>query len=141
MLRGELSNRPAAICGIDYQILLDVQSSYAWFVEKVPELLVSKFFERTMRRALPWRDGAKLWLEYNSDKRLVGIAVGVPLLIRALEMVLGDYLIEVYHFNSPAEFHQWIRCTPQVFRVYSNDPAMLSLDEVTQPHQGWTEKV
>jgi hypothetical protein len=140
MLRGELSNRPAGICGVDYRILLREQKAYAWFVKFVPELLLHKSFETRMRNALPFKPGAKAWLETNWEKRLVAVSVGVPLLTRAIEMVLGDYLAEVHHFDDRYEYQAWIRRTPQVYKVFTEDPALIGLRGITVPFNGWHER-
>jgi len=140
MQRGELSNRPAAICGVDYRVLLDIRFPYGWFLVKVPELLLSKHFEGMMREALPWRVGARGWLERNWERRFASVSVGVPLLAPAIDMILGDYIAEQYHFDTVQDFRQWVRITPQVYRVFTEDAALLGLDNITSRLSGWTEK-
>lgn len=142
MKKGELSNRPAAICAVDYKILLDEKREYAWFVKKIPELLLHKSFETLMKRALPIKKGARFWIETAMEEhRVVAISVGVPLLARAIDMVLGDYVVETFHFDDQHEFRLWLRQTPQVYRVFTNDSRLLGLDGITAPHSGWSEKL
>ena len=141
MLRGDLSNRPAAICGVDYRILIDEKKEYAWFVKKIPELLLHKGFETLMKRALPMKRGARSWIETNLlEHRIVALSVGVPLLARALDMVLGDYVVETFHFDDPSEFRTWLRHTPQVYKVFTNDQRLLGMDGITVPHNNWGDK-
>jgi len=141
MLRGELSNRPQAIIGVDYRILLDVKKSYEWFLVKIPELLLDKRFERTMRKALVIRKDAVDWLQSNWERRFVIITVGCEVLAPAVDMVLGDYLAESYHFLNVQDFRHWLVITKQVYRVYTNDPLLLGLDEIVQPHSGFAERI
>ncbi len=140
MLRGELSNRPAGICGVDYRILLEEKKAYSWFIKYMPELLTHKSFETRMKNALPFKPGAKAWLESNWEKRLVGVTVGVPLLARAVDMLLGGYLSGVEHFDDRYEYRSWIQCTPQVYKVYTEDSALVGLYEVTTMFNGWHER-
>jgi hypothetical protein len=142
MLRGELSNRPAAICAVDYKILIDEKREYAWFVKKIPELLLHKSFETLMKRALPIKKGARSWIDSAIEEhRVVAISVGVPLLARAIDMVLGDYVVETFHFDDQHEFRLWLRQTPQVYKVFTNDSRLLGLDGITTAHSGWSEKL
>jgi hypothetical protein len=141
MLRGEFSNRPAAICGIDYRVLIEERQEYSWFIKKVPELLLHKSFETVMKRALPVKKGAKGWLETNTENRIVVFSVGVPLLERALDMVIGDYVAETYHFYDKAEFRFWLRQTPHVYKVYTNDFGLIGLEGITVRHSGWSERI
>jgi hypothetical protein len=142
MLKGEISNRPAAICAVDYKILLDEKREYAWFVKKIPELLLHKSFETLMKRALPIKSGARAWIENAVEEhRVVALSVGVPLLARAIDMILGDYVVETFHFDDPPEFRLWLRQTPQVYKVFTNDTRLLGIDSVTTPHSGWSEKI
>jgi hypothetical protein len=141
MLRGEFSNRPAAICGVDYRILIDEQQAYSWFVKKVPELLLHKSFETIMKRALPVKKGAKGWLDNNTENRIVVFSVGVPLLERALDMVIGDYVAETFHFYDTGDFRSWVQQTQAVFKVYTNDSSLIGLEGITVRHSGWSERV
>jgi len=140
MLRGELSNQPAAICAIDYRIILDTKKPLEWFAKKVDTALFSKSFESAIKRFLPWKKHAKLWLERNWERRLVVFSVGVPMLERAIEMVVGDYIVECYHFRDKYEFRAWIYITKQLYKVYTNDPELLGLDEIIQQHKNWLER-
>jgi len=140
MLRGELSNRPAAICGVDYRILIETRKPYEWFIKKIPELLLHKSFENQMKKMLPLRKGAGEWLSANWEARFAAVVVGEPLLHRAIEMVLGDYLAEVYSFDDVHEFRFWMRSTPALHLVYTNDVLLLGLDGYTRPHTGWSER-
>jgi hypothetical protein len=141
MKRGELSNRPAAICGVDYRILIEERKEYSWFVKKIPELLLHKSFETLMKRALPMKRGARGWIETALEQhRIVAISVGVPLIARALDMVLGDYVVDTYHFDDRQEFRLWLRQTPQVYKVFTNDPELMGLDGIAVPHANWGEK-
>ena len=140
MLRGELSNRPAAMCGVDYRILLREKRPYTWFVKYVPELLLHKSFETRMKNALPFKMGAKEWLEVNWEKRLVGVSIGVPLLARAIDMVLGDYIAEIYHFDDRHEYRAWLQRTPQVYKVFTADPTLIGLYDITVQFHGWQER-
>lgn len=141
MFRGDISNRPAAIIAVDYRILLDKRESYLWFVKRVPELLLQKGFENTMKKALPWRPGAKLWLDLYWEKRFAVFTVNVPLISRAVDMIVGDVIAETYHFENKFEFRRWTQINKALGRVYTNDPALLGLDELIQPHSGWTEEI
>ena len=139
MFRGELSNHSAAICGVDYRVLIEEKRSYKWFVKNIPELMFTKRFERVMMNALPLKRGAGGWLERNRDRRIVSISVGVPFLARTLDMVLGDYLAESYHFDDRDEFRMWLNQNSQVYRVYTNDVELLALGEIVIPHANWSE--
>lgn len=139
MLRGEISNRAAAICGVDYRILVEEKRSYKWFIKNIPELMFTKRFERVMINALPMKEGATSWLERNRDRRIVSISIGVPFLARTLDMVLGDYIAESYHFDDRDEFRMWLNQNTQVYRVYTNDVELLSLGDVIIPHSNWNE--
>jgi hypothetical protein len=141
MLRGDISNRPAAIIAVDYRILLEERRGYAWFVKMVPELLLHKGFENTMKKALPWRPGAKLWLETYWEKRFAVFTVNVPIISRAIDMIVGDVLAETFHFHDRYEFRRWTQINRALGRVYTNDPLLLGLDELVQPHSGWSEEV
>ena len=142
MLRGELSNKPLAICAVDYRVLLDQKKSYLWFIKNVPELLLHKSYENTMRKALPWKKHAELWLERQFERRIAVISVGVPLVSRAIDMVVGDAgVAETYHHESPAEFREWIRFTRQLYRVFTDDPVLLGLDEIMTPFPGWEARL
>jgi hypothetical protein len=140
MLRGELSNQPAAICAIDYRILLDTKKPMVWFAKTIPNLINSTRFENAMKKALPLKQGAALWLDRNWERRFAVISVGVSSLGRAIDMVLGDYLAEGYHFEDRNEFRRWILETKQLYKVYTNDPLLLGMDEIIQRHTGWYEK-
>jgi len=141
MLRGELSNRPARICGVDYRILLDERRPYSWFVKYVPELLTHKSFETRMKNALPFRPGAKMWLEANCESRIFGVTVGVPLLARAVDMIIGSHVAEVVHLGNAQEYRYWVRSTPQVYKVLTKDPALIGLHDVTTLFTSWSERV
>ncbi len=141
MLRGEISNRPAAVIALDYRIILNQRKSYLWFVEKVPELLLEKGFENAMKKALPWRPGARLWLELNEGHRLAVFTVGTPLISRAIEMLVGTHIAECYHFEDRYQFRHWTRVSKNLGKVFTNDPALIGLDEIIQPHSGWTEEI
>lgn len=140
MLRGELSNRPAGICGVDYRILLREKKPYTWFVKYVPELLLHRSFETRMKNALPFKPGAKAWLESNWEKRLVIVTVGVPLLSRAVEMVVGDFIAEVYHFDNRNELRDWVRMTPQVYKILTEDQTLIGLQDIVVLFNGWHER-
>jgi len=141
MLRGELSNRPQAIIGVDYRILLEINMPYGWFLVKIPELLLDKRFENTMRKNIVVKDGAVDWIQSNWERRFATVTVGCEVLAPAIDMILGDYIAESYHFLEVQDFRQWLRITQQVYRVYTNDPVLLGLDEITQPHSGWVERL
>ena len=141
MLRGEISNRAAAIIALDYRILLDVNRPYTWFLRKVPELIMHKSFENTMNKALPWRPGAKLWLESYWEFRFAVFTVGVPTIARAVDMIVGSHIIETFHFEDRYEFNRWSRITRAIGKIYTNDPELLGLDDLIQPHSGWTQEI
>ena len=141
MLRGELSNRPSGICGMDYRILLNEKKTYSWFVKYVPELLLHKSFETRMKNALPFRAGARAWLESNWRKRSVVVSIGVPLIARAIDMIVGDFVAETVHFDDRYEYRAWLQRTPQVYKVLTNDASLVGLYDVTQLFHGWNERV
>lgn len=141
MLRGELSNRPQAIVGIDYRILLEVEMPYGWFLVKIPELLLDKRFENLMRKNILVRDGAADWLESNWERRFATITVGCEVMAPAIDMILGDFIAESYHFATVQDFRSWLRVSKRVLRIYTNDPVLLGLDEIIQPHSGWAERI
>lgn len=141
MLRGDISNRAAAIIAVDYRILIDEQRPYLWLAQRVPDLLLSKGFEASMNRALPWRPGARLWVEAFPEYRIAAFTVGVPIISRAIEMILGSHIAEVYHFDNRHEFRNWSKITGAIGRIYTNDPQLLGLDEIIQPHSGWSQEI
>lgn len=139
MLRGELSNRPEALFAFDYRIFLEQKKSYEWFVKYVPELLLTKHFEGTMKKAFPWKPGARLWIESHWEKRVGVFTVGIPIAGRAVEMVVGDYVAECHHFDDRNEFRNWVRLSKHIARITTNDPMLLGIDDVIQRHTTWTE--
>lgn len=141
MFRGDISNRPAAIIAVDYRILLEEKRGYSWFIKAVPELLLKKGFESKMKKALPWKPGAKLWLETYWEKRFAVFTVNVPIISRAIDMIVGDIIAETYHFHDRYEFRRWTQINQAIGRVYTNDPLLLGLDGLTQTHSGWSEEV
>lgn len=141
MLRGEISNRAAAIIALDYRILLEERRPYVWFLQKVPELLLHKGFESAMHKALPWRGGARLWLESYWEYRFAVFTVEVPVISRAIDMIVGSHIIETFHFEDRYEFRRWSRITRAIGRIFTNDPLLLGMDDLIQPHSGWTQEI
>lgn len=141
MLRGEISNRPAAIYAVDYRILVEPKRPYAWFVLNVPELLFQKGFENTMKKAFPWKRGARLWLENHWDKRIAVFSVGEPMVARAIDMRVGDFIAETYHFEDAPEFRLWLNASKHLAKVYTKDVALIGLDDIVELHTGWTEEI
>lgn len=141
MIRGELSNKPAGICAVDFRILIALSKPYVWFAKYLPEMLFHKSFERRMRNALPFKIGAKAWLETNYETRIVVFSVGVPLLGRAIDMVVGDYIAETEHFDTRDELRDWIRLTPQVYKVLTSDRKDVGVnDDIVTFFTGWHTK-
>jgi hypothetical protein len=142
VLKGTLSGKPLQICALDYRILFEERKPYSWFVKMVPKLLTSMRFERQMISALAWRPGAEEWLKKNWERyQLAVISVGVPMLSRPIDMIIGDYTSDGFHFDDVYEFRRFLNVHRGLYRVYTNDATMLGLDEVTQPFKGWEVKL
>jgi len=141
MVRGELSNRPAGICAVDFRVLLTMKHSYVWFMRYVPELLLHKSFESKMKSALKFKLGARSWLENNWERRIVVFSVGMPVIGRAIDMIVGDYIAETYHFDDFNEMREWLRLSPQVYKVLTTDTNLLHLDsDLIRLFSTWQEK-
>lgn len=140
MLRGELSSRPQPICAVDWRILVEPRYPEGWFRKMIPQLLLQAGFESRMRALLPMKKGARRWLERNFETRFCAIVVGSEEILPSIEMVLADHVAEFEFFDDPGELRTWLRQTPEVYRLYTNDPALLGIDDTTRPHSGWNEK-
>jgi hypothetical protein len=137
MKRGNISNQAAFICAIDWRVLMETN-----FLKSSWRLLFSSgSLKERIRRALPLRKGAKSWLERCWETRFCVVTVGLnELLQKGVEIALGDLVAEFEHFETQGEVSTWLRQTPQVYRVYTADSALLGMDSVTKKHSGWSEK-
>lgn len=141
MFRGDISNAPDHICAIDYAIFID-DSKYtgAWYKHFFAKCMVSTDFEGLVKRALPIRPGAIEWIERNFERRIVVVSFGSPELERAVLIVLEDHVGEFRHFNTRDELRIWLKQTPQVYRLFTNNPLLLGADEVTASFSFWNER-
>jgi hypothetical protein len=94
-----------------------------------------------MKSALKFKFGAKSWLENNWERRIVVFSVGMPVLGRAIDMIVGDYIAETYHFDCTNEMRDWIRLSPQVYKVLTTDKSLLCLDDdLIKLFNSWQER-
>jgi len=122
MRRGQLSNEPAPVVALDWKILVDAK--------RRPLGLGTK---------LTMREGARRWLEQHWQVRFCVIIAGDEHLVVRVKEMVKDLAAEFEWFVTPADVRTWLRRSPQVMRLYTNDPALLGLDSVVREHQGWHE--
>lgn len=117
MLKGDISRQPALICCVDYRIL--IKGKYR----------------------LKLRDGARDWILRNWETYFAVFSVGKRFDRRA-EKLVEEFIPEYYRFSTPEKFRHWISLNVErLFRVYTNDPALLGLDELIQRHTDWIESL
>lgn len=141
MLRGDLSNRPQSMYGVDYRVLIEPSVPYKWFLKNIPELLTNKFFERRMTEKLPYRPGAIEWMENNWDKRLVLVSVGEEVLGRALDMVVSQYITESRHHGDIFEFRRWVQTSRMIECVVTEDPTWMPYSDAVIMFGGFDERI
>lgn len=140
MRRGDLSNQPAPICAVDFKVLIESKYGYGWFKSAIPGLLLRGGFESTMKASLPWKQGALMWLERNWERRFMIISVAVPDIVPAIDIVALEKVAETEHFSEPGDLRTWMLQTPEVYRLITNDPALLGLDDIIRPFGSWADK-
>jgi len=131
MLRGQISAESAPVIGIDYRLLVDVSRSYNWFQWAIPRLLLEAGFEDAMRKLLPIYPGVVSWLEnlvYRQGRQPLAIALEVPLLRGGLDLVLGELVSQIEHFDTITEFREWVRVYNRMAVLYTGDPLLLAMD-------------
>lgn len=139
MKRGDLSNRSAPICAIDWRVLLE--SPRGPIGALFTRLMLEANFEEQIKKMLPIREGAIRWLERTYEVRVLVFSVQVESLAPAIELVLGDHAAEFDHFEDTPEFLTWLRSNSQVYRAYTSDRNLTTLDGAVQLFSGWNQKV
>lgn len=121
MLKGDISNEPALLCMVDYKILT----------------------EKKIRLSL--KKGAEDWIRKNWGIRFGVFIVHSPgklrfLLERRVRSLVRDFIPEVWFFDSKEEFRNWIQLNiDRVVRIYTNEQALLGIEDFIRPHKGWSE--
>lgn len=140
MLKGELSNKPAPRFGVDYRILLTTNIG-----SRAKEIMSSALMAARLQGYVLGRytqkEGAEEWLSRNFAYRAVGFVVGEGVYREMIAEALSELVPEVVFFEDRYEFRLWTQTAFEVVRVYTNDPALLGLDEIVVSHRGWMEIV
>lgn len=122
MLRGELSNSPAPIIAIDWRILIEAKPlSFG----RIKYLL---------------KEGAMSWIERQLAYRMTAILVGEYSKENKIKRLLETIVSEVIVFKSAAEAVAWVRRSPEVLWIYTNDSDLLGLGDCFKTHGGWHER-
>lgn len=122
MKRGELSNEPAPVLALEWEIL--VETSTRWL---------------GLRTEVALREGAKEWLERNWRFRFVGVLVGEVAAETVIVSVLSEVLAEVRTFPDSTALRTWMARNPQVIRLFVKNRALLGLGDRTRLFSGWHE--
>lgn len=140
MLRGNLSTRPQPICAIDFRLLLDAPYGYGQVGKRLPAMLLAGDFDKAASYFLPWRPGAKRWLQRNWSTRFMVVSINLVELAPLIDMIFEDVVAETTHFSTREDLREWLPQTPEVYRLFTNDTAIISLDGITRRFNRWSEK-
>jgi len=124
MRRGELTNAPAPVLAVDWRVLVDARPAWGG-----------------LSRRYELRDGARGWLERNWKVRVCVLVDGGETQFKEVKKILRDLVAEFASIPIPQEFRIWMRRTPHIFRLYTNDRALLGLDDTVRLFPGWHEVV
>lgn len=139
MKRGELSNRSAPICAVDWRVLLERPTGPVGAL--FTRLLLEANFQSQVKKMLPIRDGAVRWIERTHEVRLLVFSIQAEALAPAIETVLSDHVAEFEHFEHPADFLMWVRANSQIVVAYTSDRNLVTLDGAVQRFSGWNQRV
>lgn len=139
MRRGELSNRSAPVCAVDWRVLLESPKGPVGHL--FTQMMLGVGFEEQVRKMLPIRDGAVRWLERAYEARVSVFSIGVEELAPAIDLVLHDLVVEIEHFSERHDFLLWMKQNPQVAQAFTVDRSLVTLDGSVKLFSGWNQKV
>lgn len=141
MKRGELSFQSAPVCAVDWRVLLQSSVGEGWLGKLAIQALAQSNMEAFMRRSLRFREGARGWLERVDRARILVFSVGLPEAAPAIDLVLADRVSETEHFGTRDDFRVWMKRNPQVYRAFTDDSDLVTLDGTVRRFGGWSERL
>jgi len=103
-------------------------------------MLMAGDFEKAASYFLHWRHGAKSWLNRNWETRFMMVSINLVELAPLIDLIVCDVVAEITHFSTRDDFREWLPQNPEIYRVFTNDDALIGLDGITRRFNRWSEK-